>query len=72
MGALDALGALGRAEGVPLAAARLADESAPVRREAVIALLRIGSPEARPALERVLGDPDWEVRVYAAEALKRL
>ena len=42
------------------------------RREAVVALLRIGSPEGRPVLERALEDEDWEVRVYAAEALKRL
>jgi HEAT repeat protein len=53
-------------------AERLGDESPEVRREAVISLLRIGSATARPDLERALGDEDWEVRVYAAEALKRL
>lgn len=36
----------------------------------VVALFRIGSAQARPALQRALGDEDWEVRVYAAEALK--
>jgi HEAT repeat protein len=43
-----------------------------VRREAVVALLRIGSPRARPVLEDARRDEDWEVRIYAAEALKRL
>jgi HEAT repeat protein len=50
----------------------LFDENEEVRREAVIALLRIGSPEARQALEGALADEDFEVRLYAEEALKRL
>ena len=53
-------------------AERLEDRSPEVRHEAVIALLRIGSTTARPALERALADEDWSVRVYAAEALNRL
>lgn len=36
----------------------------------MVALLRIGTPAIRPALQRAVGDEDWEVRVYAAEALK--
>jgi HEAT repeat protein len=44
-----------------------------VRRSAVAALTRIGAPEACEALERAsLQDEDWEVRLYAAEALKQL
>ncbi len=72
VGGLAALGTLGSADGVPLASPRLMDPSPWVRREAVLALLRMGSPEAWPALERALADDDWDVRVYAAEALKRL
>ena len=70
--AVAALGTLGASEGVPLVAARLQDTSASVRREAAVALLRIGVPEGRAALERALKDDDWEVRIYVAEALKRL
>jgi HEAT repeat protein len=29
-------------------------------------------PLARPDLQRALADEDWEVRVYAAEELKRV
>ena len=51
---------------------RIGDESDWVREEAVIAMLRIGSPAALPALEEALYDPDRYVRIYAEEALKRL
>ena len=34
--------------------------------------LGVGSPLARDALQRATLDEDWEVRVYAAEALRRL
>ena len=69
---VSALGTLGTGDGVPLLAAQLADTAVAVRREVVIALLRTGDPTARPALERAREDGDWEVRVYATEALKRL
>jgi protein-S-isoprenylcysteine O-methyltransferase Ste14 len=72
IGGIDAVGTLGDGRGVPLLVPRLRDPADAVRREAVVALLRIGSARARPALERALTDDDWEVRVYAAEALKRL
>ncbi len=73
IGGIDALGTLGDERGIPLLVPRLNDEAEAGRREAVVSLLRIGSPAApRPALERALDDDDWEVRVYAAEALKRL
>ena len=38
----------------------------------MVALLKIGSPDAREALKRASRDDDWEVRLYAEEALKRL
>jgi protein-S-isoprenylcysteine O-methyltransferase Ste14 len=72
IGGINALGTLGDESGIPAIAQRLNDEADAVRREAVIALLRIGSPSARPILVRAVADDDWEVRVYAAETLKRL
>jgi HEAT repeat protein len=72
IGGISALGTLGDEQGIPAIAQQLNDEAEGVRREAVVALLRIGSPSARPTLERAADDDDWEVRVYAAEALKRL
>jgi len=51
---------------------QLADTSAWVRRATVSALVAIGSPTARDALETATNDDDWEVRLYAAEGLKRL
>jgi len=69
---MTALGTLGSEAGVPLVTNGLNDQDPRVRREAVLALLRIGSPSARPALEQALADPDYEVRIYAAEALDRL
>ena len=71
-GAVSSLGALGSPSGIPILENVLHDESDEVRREVVIALLRIGSPEVRPLLERMLSDDDLVVRVYAAEALKRV
>jgi hypothetical protein len=70
--ATDALGELGATEAVPALAARLADESPVVRRSVVIALLRTDSPAAGVALRAATGDEDWEVRLYAVEAVKRL
>ncbi|MFC1661843.1 HEAT repeat domain-containing protein [Gemmatimonadota bacterium] len=70
--AVESLGALGSVGGVAAGIRGLRDEHPAVRRSAVVALLQIGSPEARPALERATEDEDWEVRVYAAEALERL
>ena len=71
--AVEALASLGSADAVPLLLERLNDEKAFVRRSAVAALLKIGSPDALEALERASrDDEDWEVRLYAAEALKQL
>lgn len=69
---LDGLGVLGSEAALPLLESGLTDEHEWVRREAVIGLLQVGSPKARPALEGALSDEDFEVRIYAAEALKRL
>jgi len=71
-GAVSSLGALGSPSGIPILENVLHDESDEVRREVVIALLRIGSSEACPLLKRMLNDDDLVVRVYAAEALKRV
>jgi protein-S-isoprenylcysteine O-methyltransferase Ste14 len=69
---VESLGILGSERALPSLAERLNDEEAIVRRAVVIAMMNIGSTEARAPLERAAGDEDWEVRVYAAEALRRL
>jgi protein-S-isoprenylcysteine O-methyltransferase Ste14 len=71
--AIEALGILGSADGVPLLLERLDDEKPWVRRSAVAALLQIGSTDCLEALERASEeDTDWEVRLYAAEASRRI
>ncbi len=70
--AADALGTLGIDDAIAALVARLGDDSVHVRRATVIALLRVGSPAARAALETAADDGDWEVRLYAAEAVARL
>jgi HEAT repeat protein len=67
-----ALGALASVRGLPALDRALTDGSPWVRRTAVISVLLVGSPEGRPLLARAVADDDWEVRLYAAEALKRL
>jgi HEAT repeat protein len=69
---VEILGLLSSERGLPLVVERLNDEEPWVRRNAVIAILQIGSPSARGALSRMTDDDDWEVRVYAVEALRRL
>jgi len=66
------LGALGLEGGLTAVMDRGGDADPSVREEAVIALLRIGSRDAVPELQRALSDPVREIRMYAAEALKRL
>jgi len=51
---------------------RIGDPETWVREEAVIAMRRIGSPEAIPALERALEDEDRYVRICGVEASKRI
>ena len=69
---IESLGVLGAEEAVPLLVRQLADTSAWVRRATVSALVTIGSRGAREALQAAVEDDDWEVRLYAAEGLKRL
>jgi HEAT repeat protein len=71
-GAVDALGILGSEEVADLILEMLDDEDSYVRRRSVIALLKTGSDRACEKLEKAAGDEDWEVRVYVAEASKRL
>ncbi|HUU45310.1 MAG TPA: HEAT repeat domain-containing protein [Acidobacteriota bacterium] len=68
----DALGILGTEKALPALIDRLNDEQPLVRRSVVVALMKIGSTDAFDALQRATLDEDWEVRVYAAEALRRL
>jgi protein-S-isoprenylcysteine O-methyltransferase Ste14 len=69
---VESLGILGSERGLSLIVERLNDHLPWVRRSAVVALLKIGSPEAREALMQASRDEDWEVRLYAVEALKQL
>ncbi len=71
-GAADALGILGSDDAVGLILPLLEDQTPYVRRRAVIALLRIGSEKACEGLKEATDDEDWETRIYASEASKRL
>jgi HEAT repeat protein len=66
--AVAALGAIGDERGLPAILAATSDKPA-VRRRAVIALAPFSGPEVDAALERALGDRDWQVR-QAAEDLR--
>jgi HEAT repeat protein len=65
--AVAALGAVGAPPGLPAILAATADKPA-VRRRAILALAPFSGPEVDAALERALGDRDWQVR-QAAEDL---
>ncbi len=65
--AVAALGAIGDPAGLAAVLAATADKPA-VRRRAVLALAPFDGPEVDAALERALGDRDWQVR-QAAEDL---
>jgi HEAT repeat protein/protein-S-isoprenylcysteine O-methyltransferase Ste14 len=45
---------------------------ASVKREIMVAFLKIGSPKTSSALKKAMNDEDSEVRIYAQEALKKL
>jgi HEAT repeat protein len=64
-----ALGALGDERGLPAILAACSDKPH-VRRRAVLALAPFDGPEVAAAIERALGDRDWQVR-QAAEDLRR-
>jgi len=72
IGAAEDLGVLRSVEAVPLLVEQLKHENPLVRRAVVVALMQIGAPEALDALREARNDEDWEVRVYAAEAVKHL
>lgn len=48
------------------------DESPEVRRAAVLALMEFRSEKTIDALREALADKDFEVRMYAKEALKKI
>src|SRR5205823_4611368 len=63
--AAASLGELNSTQAVtPLISALIHDEAAEVRREAVISLGHIGTPEAKAAVETALFDKDMFVRGY--------
>jgi HEAT repeat protein len=66
--AVAALGAIGDDAALPTILAATEDK-ATVRRRAVIALAPFGGPEVDAALERALGDRDWQVRQAAEDLL---
>jgi HEAT repeats len=67
--AVAALGAIGDHRGIAAIVAATSDKPA-VRRRAVLALAPFDGPEVEEAIERALGDRDWQVR-QAAEDLRR-
>ncbi len=67
--AVAALGAIGDERGVEAIIAATSDKPA-VRRRAVLALAPFDGPDVDAAIERALGDRDWQVR-QAAEDLRR-
>jgi HEAT repeat protein len=67
--AVAALGAIGDERGLPAILAATSDRPA-VRRRAVIALAPFSGPEVDAALERALGDRDWQVRQAAEDLLR--
>lgn len=64
--AVAALGAIGDPAGLPAILAAARDRPA-VRRRAVLALAPFDGPEVDAAIERALGDRDWQVRQAAED-----
>ncbi|MEE4311847.1 MAG: HEAT repeat domain-containing protein [candidate division KSB1 bacterium] len=69
---VNSLAFISSAKTVPPLISALNQESADVRRAAVLALILKGSKDAIASLQLLHDDPDWEVRLYAAEAIKML
>lgn len=68
--AAQALGTIGRPDGVPALLDALLDEDPDVRVDAAAALGRIGDPAAAPKLmDNLLGDPCAEVKLAAIDGL---
>jgi HEAT repeat protein len=68
--AVAALGSIGDPDSLPAVLAALTDKPA-VRRRAVVALAAFEGPDVNAALERALGDRDWQVRQVAQDLLER-
>jgi|TARA_Y100000310_G_scaffold259878_1_gene268713 HEAT repeat protein len=66
--AVAALGSLGHEAGRPVILAALTDRP-PVRRRAVLALAAFAGPDVEAALERAIGDRDWQVSQAAGDLL---
>jgi HEAT repeat protein len=66
--AVAALGAIGHPAGLPAILLATGDKPA-VRRRAVLALAPFEGPKVTAALERALGDRDWQVRQAAEDLL---
>lgn len=66
--AVAALGSIGDPRGLPAILAGCSDKPA-IRRRAVLALAPFDGPEVDAAVERALGDRDWQTR-QAAELLR--
>ncbi|UCF78599.1 MAG: HEAT repeat domain-containing protein [Candidatus Eiseniibacteriota bacterium] len=66
------MGRLKAESAVPRLLVLLSDDDAMVRQAAAVALANIRSPVAADALKEALNDQDWQVRIYAAEALKMI
>lgn len=66
--AVAALGAIGAPEGLR-AILTATEDKATVRRRAVLALAPFDGPDVDAALERALGDRDWQVRQAAEDLL---
>jgi HEAT repeat protein len=64
-----ALGAIGDERALPAILHACADKPA-IRRRAVLALAPFDGDDVEAAIERALGDPDWQVR-QSAEDLRR-
>jgi HEAT repeat protein len=71
---VTALGSIGsrRAVGPLLELLNGEPQDVHVRRALMVAFAQLQAPEAEAALRRALDDPDREVRIYAAEALRAL
>lgn len=72
IGCLNVLATLKDTTTAEVIARFLVDESVGTRRAAAVALASIRAESSRPDLERATRDEDWEVRIYAAEALDAL
>jgi HEAT repeat protein len=67
--AVAALGAIGDGAGLAAILAATTDKPA-VRRRAVLALAAFEGPDVDAALQRALGDRDWQVRQAAEDLLR--